>query len=159
MTERMRGRSLAAHDEVRHEGHPAPGKSRVGISALWFGVFGAPLAWSLQEVASVAINSFGCVTPNGVTPPAGVQAGSGTWLLLVILTVAMMVLSLAALFVAWRNWHAAHTHEEGEEEELLEVGEGRTRFMSMAGILLGAVFSLLITMNLVSIFLTPQCTP
>jgi hypothetical protein len=66
---------------------------------------------------------------------------------------------LVALFVSWRNWEAAHSHAAGEESELLDRGEGRTRFMAMAGILLSAIFALLLMMSSISLFLAPQCTP
>ncbi len=76
-----------------------------------------------------------------------------------VLTAALLAIAAAALIVSLRSWASVHNHTEGEEEELLEAGEGRTRFMAMSGILVSAIFVLLLTMNAVSIFLTPQCVP
>jgi hypothetical protein len=78
---------------------------------------------------------------------------------ILVLSVLMLALAVVAFFTAWRSWSAVHAHETGEEDELLETGEGRTRFMAMAGMLLGGIFILLIVMNFVTLFIMPQCRP
>lgn len=40
--------------------HPAPGRHLVGLGALWFGLFGAAAAWSVQELVSFAVVSHSC---------------------------------------------------------------------------------------------------
>ncbi len=141
------------------EDHPAPARHRVGRGALWFGVLAAALAWSVQTIIATTINGSGCITYRSAPPPTGAQLTGARGIVLLVLTIGLFVVSLIALFVSWRNWHAVHSHSDGEEEALLEVGEGRTRFMSMAGILLSALFALLLLVNLISLFLAPQCTP
>jgi hypothetical protein len=113
----------------------------------------------LHTVAATSINSFGCIRERGAEALTGVRTDSGTWILLLVLTLLLLCVALGALYVAWRSWRAAHREQPDEEEELLEVGEGRTRFMAMSGILLSAVFSLLLIANLIALFAVPQCTP
>ncbi|MGH7651457.1 MAG: hypothetical protein ACREMS_06395 [Gemmatimonadaceae bacterium] len=141
------------------EDHPAPARHRVGRGALWFGVLAAPIAWSAQAVLATAVNGAGCIAYRDAPPPTGLQLTSGTGIVLLCFTVALFIASLVALFVALHNWNVVHSHAEGEEWELLEIGEGRARFMAMSGILLSAIFALLLLMNAISLFLTPQCTP
>ena len=40
--------------------HPAPAVRALTPAALWFGLFGAPVAWSLQLLASYALVAHGC---------------------------------------------------------------------------------------------------
>ncbi len=58
---------------------------------------------------------------------------------------------------AWKSWRATREEEGGEQEELLEVGEGRTRFMALAGMLLSALFGLAVLFNAIPPFLVPAC--
>jgi hypothetical protein len=97
--------------------------------------------------------------PRDQNAPEGIQAGSAAWMGILVLSVLMLALAVVAFFTAWRSWSAVHAHETGEEDELLETGEGRTRFMAMAGMLLGGIFILLIVMNFVTLFIMPQCRP
>jgi len=141
------------------EDHPAPARHRVGRGALWFGVLAAATAWSVQAVFATTINGAGCITYRSAPPPTGAQLATARGIVLLVLTIGLFFVCLLALFVSWRNWHAVHSHARGEETELLEVGEGRVRFMSMAGILLSALFALLLLLNSISLFLAPQCMP
>jgi hypothetical protein len=126
---------------------------------LWFGFLGAPVAWSIHAVAAAAINSASCVMPRGQNAPEGIQAGSPAWIGMLVLSLLMLALAVVTFFTAWRSWSAVHAHEAGEEDDLLETSEGRTRFMAMAGMLLGGIFTLLIVLNSVTLFITPQCHP
>jgi Na+/melibiose symporter-like transporter len=158
VTSRIDERTAVAREQDSDD-HPAPGRHRVSSTQLWFGLLGAPLAWSLQAVAAAAINSASCIMPRDQNAPEGIQAGSAAWMGILVLSVLMLALAVVAFFTAWRSWSAVHAHETGEEDELLETGEGRTRFMAMAGMLLGGIFILLIVMNFVTLFIMPQCRP
>ncbi|HZE09826.1 MAG TPA: hypothetical protein VE110_13830 [Gemmatimonadaceae bacterium] len=155
-TTRGQSNSRGGHAE---EDHPAPARHRVGRGALWFGVLAAPIAWSAQEILATSVNGAGCIAYRDAPPPTGLQLTSGTGIVLLCFTVALFIGCLVALFVALHNWHIVHSHAEGEEQDVLEIGEGRARFMAMSGILLSAIFALLLLMNAISLFLTPQCTP
>ncbi|MFN2571111.1 MAG: hypothetical protein ABR537_05790 [Gemmatimonadales bacterium] len=138
--------------------HPAPKRHRVPIGALWFGILGAPAAWSTHTLLATLINSTACIAREPVQPPAGVQAGSATWIVLVVSTVVLLGVAFAALFIATRSWTVTREHP-AEKSELLEIGEGRARFMAMSGILLGVLFTLVLLANGVSLLTVAQCSP
>jgi hypothetical protein len=140
------------------EDHPAPARHRVGARALWFGVLGAPAAWSAHTVIATSINSSACIVDRDATAPAGVQAGTVIWIVLLVLSVTLLVVAVSGLVTSIMNWRSTTRAEVGKEE-LLDIGEGRTRFMAMGGILLGAIFSLLLVFNSIAVLIAPQCTP
>ena len=134
--------------------HPAPAVRTVTPSALWFGLFGAPVAWSLQLLASYALVAHGCYPD---AEPMTIPVVPGLKTLVLGTGVAALVVALLAGGSAWRSWRATPQEHGGGHEALLEAGEGRTRFMALAGMLLGAVFALGIVMNVVPLLLLRPC--
>lgn len=143
-------------------GHPAPERGRVSVAALWFGLFGGFLAWTAQTLVNLPVAAHGCypkMAPlkSPVTPVGGVA--------FVVSFVAVLV-SAAAVFVAWRTWSRTREEQQqgtgsGKREthwaSLLETGEGRTRFMALAGVLTSGVFLLITIVNAVTIFMMAPC--
>ncbi len=74
-------------------------------------------------------------------------------MILLILTAILLMTAAAALITAV-HWLA---DRKPSEESELEAGEGRARFMAKAGILLGAIFSFLLVMNAIALFMAPEC--
>ncbi len=134
---------------------PAPPRHLVGSGALWFGLLGAPAAWAVHAIAATSINSFGCIPPLGASARIETQPRGAVWMILVILTAILLMTAAAALITAVHSWLA--DRETSENSQLLDVAEGRVRFMAMAGILLGAVFAFLLVMNAIALFMVPQC--
>jgi hypothetical protein len=123
---------------------------------LWFGFLGAPLAWSIQEVSSYAMMAHVC-NPLGeaVTPAEGtVVRGIALALTAACLIIALFALRHAAREVGrttpeWRsNW---------EQAALVADRTDVWRYLSFAGIIMGAVFSFLIVYNLLALLLEPAC--
>ncbi len=142
-------------DVVEEKRADDPARHLVGSGALWFGLFGAPVAWAVHALAATSINSFGCIPPLDASARIETQPPGAVWMILLILTAILLMTAAAALITAVRSWLA--DRKPSEESELLEVGEGSTRFMAMAGILLGAIFSFLLVMNAIALFMAPQC--
>ncbi len=133
---------------------PAPSAGGVPAAALWFGLFGAPALWSLQVVINTALVSHSCFPKS--EPLASPVAGS-LWGLVLLSSIIAAGVAAAAGATAWRTWRRTRKEHHGEREALLEVGEGRTRFMAMAGMLLSTVFLFGIIMNTLPLFLVPPC--
>jgi hypothetical protein len=134
--------------------HPAPAVRAVTPAALWFGLFGAPVVWSLQLLASYALVAHGCY-PDAEPMTMPVVPGLRT---LVLGTGAVaLAVALLAGGSAWRSWRATGHEHEGGHEGPLEAGEGRMRFMALAGMLLSAVFVLGIVMNVVPLLFLRPC--
>lgn len=136
--------------------HPAPARHAVRPAALWFGLFAAPLFWSVQELVSYTVIAHACY-PQDVsrTVPALPSAAA----IAVVVGAVAFGVAIAAGLTAFRVWRATHAeYEEGDGNgRLFNTGEGRTRFMAFAGLLLSLVFLLAIALNLGAIFLLPTC--
>lgn len=136
-------------------GHPAPARGIVPIWRLWFGLFGAAVLWALQLIANYALVSHFCYPSD--TPLASPTWG-GTRVVTVVVSVVVLLGALAALSTAITSWRSLREGRDREHHELLEVGEGRVRFMAFAGILLSSVFIFAILMNGLPVITMPLCT-
>jgi hypothetical protein len=149
-------------DAVQGSGHPAPSRSRASLAALWFGLFGAPAAWSVQTLVNVPLASHGCfprLSPLA-TPVVGVRG------IAFAVSLAVLVVCVAALATSWRSWRGtSHEQQErtgaaegkGQAQALLETGEGRTRFMAFAGVLTSATFLVVSAVHAAAVFMVWPC--
>ena len=134
--------------------HPAPRRDIVSTGVLWFGIFGAPAAWALQTIVNYGLVSHFCFpgTMPRRTPTFDALRGTG-----IAVSIVVIVVALVALATAFRSWRATRHGHDAEHHELLEVGEGRARFMAFAGILLSAVFLFAVLMNAVPLVTNAMC--
>ena len=137
--------------------HPSPHKDRTSISAQLFGFTGGPIAWTGQLLICYGLTSYACYP--GPVPRSSVLPG---WSLLgpalTIFDGAAFALAAAALFVSYRIYTMTRSEMRGETHDLLDVGEGRTRFLAFCGLLTAAGFALVIVFNTLSLYLVPPCT-
>jgi hypothetical protein len=119
-----------------------------------FGIFGAPAAWSLQTIADYSLVSHYCYPGDAPVhaPAFGALRGTG-----VVVSAVALLIVLLALTTSVRSWQATRHGHEREHHELLEVGEGRARFMAFAGILLGVVFLFAVLMNALPLVTNSMC--
>jgi hypothetical protein len=144
-------------------GHPAPARGRASLAALWFGLFGAPAAWSVQTLVNVPLAAHGCFPR--LRPVASPVTGGLRGLAFAV-SLATLAACVAAVLVAWRSWRgtrAEHQASSGRGERhdastaLLETGEGRTRFMALAGVLTSVTFLIVSLAHAAAIFLVLPC--
>jgi hypothetical protein len=137
--------------------HPAPDRGRISRRILWYGLLGAALAFSLDELASyiVAANKCALHTASGV--PYMVRGTQPSYLGLAVLTFAI---ALGGTWAAYKSWRRTRgEHPGGSGQHVAEHGEGRTRFMAMCalmtsvGMVIGLVFMLLQLLS------APLCEP
>jgi hypothetical protein len=133
---------------------PAPAKHRVGIWALWFGLFGAAVAWSIQELAGAAIIGHACYPS---WQPRFIPTSSGVWTITLVMSLAMLALGLAASLTAYRSWRRTRREDSGAEHRQLEIGEDRARFMAISGVIVSGILLLNLMMNALVLFLVPPC--
>lgn len=134
--------------------HPAPQRHRVSDAGLWFGLFGAPLAWSIQLLAGYALSAHTCFPEDQLRPATATRPMEQT---LLLIAVGGLAVALAAGLTAWSNWRRTRSETDGDSGDLLESGEGRTRFMALAGMLLSGVFALALLFSALPPFLVPAC--
>lgn len=136
--------------------HPAPHRNRVGLGALLFGLFAAPIFWSGHEMTNYGLTNHFCF-PGAV--PLTTAPGEAGWLwpLMLAFDVITLAVIAAAGWLAYRNWSLAREEAAGHHEALLDVGEGRTRFLGLCGMLFSLLFFGATVFDLIALFLEPLC--
>jgi len=140
--------------QAHQVGHPSPQRGQVGLGALWFGLFGAPAAWSVQTLANYALAAHSCYP--GLTPRTGPTFPS-LWGILMAISIGAVVVTLIATGVAIRSWQRSRGETGGGAHRSIETGEGRTRFMATAGVMASITFFIASIAHLASILLVPPC--
>ena len=159
----MNGR-MAEHEA----GHPAPARGDASTGALWFGIFAGPAAWSIQTLVNYAMAAHGCYP---ALYPRDTPSFGGMWITALLVSIAAVGVSVAAGAFSYREWTrtrgelgSADTRPRVGPSEAppdvgsaLEVGEGRTRFMAMSGILTSLVFVVASALHGLTLFLVSPC--
>ncbi|HEY6434554.1 MAG TPA: hypothetical protein VIZ17_21470 [Acetobacteraceae bacterium] len=136
--------------------HPSPHRDRAGIMEQMFAVFGGPAAWVTQLIVNYAFASFTCYPR--VSPRTSVVPGwGGIWDGLLALNLIAIVVALAAAWAGLRVWQATRGEGGGASGEVLELAEGRTRFLGIIGIMTGLYFLSAVVFDTIALFLVPQC--
>jgi hypothetical protein len=77
--------------------------------------------------------------------------------ILMAINVAALAICLLLMNRAYRNWSATRTERGGDLSQLIERGEGRTRFLAMLGILISAGFFIATIFTSIALLLSPLC--
>lgn len=116
---------------------PLVGRSNL---RLWAGLLAGPVAWLVQLQAVYALAQQVCL-------------GLGAWTLHAA-TLACLLPALGGCGLAWSGWGAAGRHWPSDADE----GKlARVRFLSVLGLLTGALFSLLILAQWIAVWLLDPC--
>ena len=138
-------------------GHPSPHKGRTSTIALIFGFAGGPIAWTGQLLVSYGLTSYACYpgpVPRSSIPPGWNFLSPG----LTVFSVITLVIALAAFAVAYRDYTRTRAEMQGEANDLLEIGHGRSRFIALCGLITAAAFAMIIVFDTLSLYLVPPCT-
>jgi hypothetical protein len=136
--------------------HPAPQAHRVGLLESLFGVLGGPLAWYLQLCAGYALASQPCFR-GGVRVTAPLRTAQWTWPAMILAMLAAVAVALLALLISWRAFRRTRSEAQGGAAHLSEMGSGRTRFLALWGVLLGAAFASATAISAVAFITLPRC--
>ncbi|HVW93765.1 MAG TPA: hypothetical protein VHB74_14320 [Devosia sp.] len=136
-------------------GHPAPHRERAERLPLLFALCAAPAAWILQLLVGFAVTAYVCYPgePRAALPsvPGWVQP---VVIALNILGLAVAVLSFAVGLALIRATRGEHQARSGG---IMDVGEGRTRFLATWSLFGTLVFAVALIANTFSLFLVPLC--
>jgi hypothetical protein len=137
-------------------GHPAPHRHKVSLASLLFGFWGGPIAWIGQLFFNYGLSSNACYP--GRTPLTEIPVG-WRWIdpALLAFDVAALLVGAAAAFAAYRAFAITREEMEGDPHHLLEVGEGRSRFLALCGLITAGGFLLIMLFNTLSLLLVPLC--
>jgi hypothetical protein len=118
------------------------------LTALWWGICAAPVAWSLDELASLYVHESACNvfrSPHVLGLPA-------TTVVLAVIGFLTGAVAMSGVVIAWTS-----RTELGQD-----TGEGATvpdqrRFMAHAGVILSGVFLFGIVLRVLTTFIIPPC--
>jgi hypothetical protein len=136
--------------------HPAPHRGAVNGAVIALAILAGPAAWALQLLVNYGLASLACFParePHMALPPGwhGLPVG-----LLAGTLVAMSIAIIAGL-LGYRSWVRTNAEAGGGHRHLIEVGEGRTRFLASWGLWIGALFSVALVFDAVGILLVTSC--
>lgn len=134
-------------------GHPAPARHAVSAPILLFGLLGAPAVAALETLIGMGAVGHACF-PADHPLEAPLYAPQPIVWAAHLIALAVAVLSVLASFRAWGR--TRHEHEGGREA-MLEIGEGRTRFLAMTAVLTSLGFLILIVFNTVGLVVLHPC--
>lgn len=107
------------------------------LLALWTGVLAGPLVWAADQQARYFLATYACTTAR---------------LVLHLLTLISLLLIAGAAFAVWRSWRRAG----GGWPDSGGGAVSRSRFMAVTGLLLCALFALLVIAQwLPAVFYSP----
>lgn len=133
---------------------PAPRRATVPLRTLWFGIFGAPVAWALQLIVAYSLVAHSCF-PKDV--PLHAPSFGGLRMTGIIVSAALLVVGAGALTVAIHSWRVMRCGREAERRAGLEVSDQRVRFMAFGGILLSGVFLFALVMSILPLLTDSLC--
>ena len=138
-------------------GHPSPHRDRVSVWLLLTGLAAGPTGWALQLIANYGLSSLACFphdTPSQTTPPPG---WDHEFDLLLTINLVCLAIALAGFLISWAHWRRTRGEKVGGAGRLVDVGEGRTRFLSACGMLAGAGFIIAILFDTAVVIGAPAC--
>lgn len=136
--------------------HPAPMRHRVPLWALWLGLAGAPAAWAAQLLITYALSAHTCYP--ALAPLAVPMLGRTTlWMMLLSVCVVAIATSVIALVTAIRSRRATFDESRGDTHDALDVGDGRTRFMALGGIMMSVLFLVAVVAHGTLVLMVEPC--
>jgi len=136
--------------------HPAPHGHAVARRVLFGALLAGPVAWTAQLTISYGLSSYACFPR--AHPLASALPGWGwVWPAALAINIAALAVAVAAIVVSFRSWQRASEEAPGGHLQLIESGEGRTRFLAVWGIWSGVWFAVGILFNTIGVLWVPLC--
>jgi hypothetical protein len=136
--------------------HPGRHRGRIGLVALFFGLFAAPIAWAGNLMVTYGLATHACY-PGG-EPLSKIIDGFGfAWPLILACYIAALAICAAAGVISFRNWRITGREVEGHFHHLIERGEGRTRYLSIIGMAFSILFFAAVVFGAIVLAIVPLC--
>ena len=123
-----------------------------GTMVLWYGLFGAPLAWSLQLVVAYGLVSVSCgaaMHPSGNASPLRLGAA-------IAVSSVALIGAAGALWIAVRSWRTVPGEDPGSSL-LARATRDRIAFMAFSGIFVSTVFTIGVVFAAAGMFFLDPC--
>jgi hypothetical protein len=126
------------------------------LGLLVFVVIGGPVAWYLQLTVNYGLVSHPCFPhfePQQTYLPGWAWVGP----VILVFNLLAIVAALAAALLALRLWRQTRAAYPPVYNQLLPPAAGRTRFLSVCGILTGFGSVAATVFDLIALFAVPPC--
>jgi len=137
--------------------HPSPARGRVSIVALLADLAAGPTAWVIQLVVGYGVAGYACYRRGAPIAQLRPRGWNGETYGLLALNLVCLLAALIGLATAYAHWRRTKGEKGGGAEPALEVGEGRTRFLSICAIIGNLGFALAIVFDTTTILGVPTC--
>ncbi len=131
-------------------------RSGPGVVRLFAGMVIAPFAWALQMLVSYALAAHACY-------PTEVALAAPLWPHLRIIvggvSIVLWLVLLVGCAIAWANWKATRPHSDTAPGQIMQSGDGRPRFMALCGVVVSALFAIVLLFTSIGILWVPSCGP
>ena len=131
---------------------PAPHRDRVSMMLVLFGLIAAPGAWIVETTINYMVASRACY-PHDV--PLSVPITTASSPVLICLAFAALTVSIAGWLAAYQAWRHTRHEMTASAHGAAEEGEGRTRFLALAGMFISALFLVAALFDMPGLFLPP----
>lgn len=134
--------------------HPSPDRYQVSTWKLWISMLGVPLLWIAQIATSEIAASYACY-PHDMP----LDTPLWQWLtpLLIGISAASLLLAIICMWLAYTAWKQSRHEDKGSEKHTVDIGEGRTRFLAMVGLLSSGLFLIAILFTACALWLVSPC--
>lgn len=136
------------------DSHPSPKRGAVAPWLLLTGLAAGPFGWILQLLVDYGLSSGLCM---GRRTMAQHPSENGELFALVAVNLLCLAIALGGLALCYDSWRKVRDEKPGGGHRTLNVGEGRSRFLALAGMLTAGGFALAILFNTVEPFMIPAC--
>jgi hypothetical protein len=140
--------------QTSQAGHPSPHRAKSGLAALLYGLIAAPAAWVVGEIVDAGLAQEACFPG---TEPLATPAFANLHTIHIVVLVISLLVSASAAMVALGAWRATRNERAGGPHALLSIGEGRSRFMALAGVLTSVGFFVGTLFSVPAVLLVPSC--
>jgi hypothetical protein len=137
--------------------HPSPHRDRVSLLTLLLVLGAGPTAWILQLVVDFGVASDLCRQNGAPRAAPPISGWAPEHIFLVGSNLVCLAVALAGGFTALAAWRRTRQEKLGDAAVLIEVGEGRTRFLAACGMMSAAAFAVAILFDTAWPFFVPSC--
>lgn len=137
-------------------GHPSPHRDRVDHRWLFAALASGPAGWIVQLVFGYGVAGQACELRRMAGAPGGPAFAGEPVLLIAVDLAGLAVVVAGGIFCRWA-WNRVGNEKPGGPEAALAIGDGRTRFLAVCGMLSAVGFTIAVVFNTVEPLLVPAC--
>jgi hypothetical protein len=142
---------------VSEHAHPAPRRHDINLTLLALALVATPSLWGLRLVINYALDSYFCY-PGDARRFALAGGVAWVWPTLLAIDLLVLVFAASAAAISYRQWRASRDELASfGSAPMIEIGEGRTRFLALWGLLIGVGFAIAMVFDLFTLWIVPPC--